>query len=242
MFVGVDGCRAGWFAVTIDTDGHWKAQVLEDAKHLWAECRKASLILIDIPIGLRDSSPEERLCDKEAREVLGPKRGSSVFPAPSRLALEATSYAAASRLNDKHTGRKLSKQSYAITGKIREVDALLDDDRVGKRLREVHPEVCFAALNRCSPMQHSKKTKEGFAERLDVLEAVFPQTHAVVAYALSNWLRKEVARDDVLDATAAAVTAFLGHGNLRTHPSQPERDSKGRPMEMAYYLLSALLP
>ena len=235
MFVGVDGCKAGWFAVLIDEKGQWSAAVFEDAKHLSAECQHASLILIDIPIGLRDSGHEERACDKEARKALGHRRGSSVFPAPCRPTLAAKSYSEGSAINRRHTGRGLSTQSWAIAAKIREVDDLLGGKPFDGRFRETHPEVCFATLNRCQPMQHSKKSQQGFAERLAVLRRVYQRTDAVVDHALSCWKRKEVAKDDILDALAAAVTAYLGRGDLRTHPAQPETDSKGRPMEIVYY-------
>lgn len=50
---------------------------------------------------------------------------------------------------------------------------------------------------------------------------------------------KKVARDDILDALAAAVTAKLGLGcpdnyQLRTLPECPPRDCKDLRMEMVY--------
>ena len=43
-----------------------------------------------------------------------------------------------------------------------------------------------------------------------------------------------VARDDVVDAMAAAVTAAAGDAALRTLPTRPPRDTCGLPMEMLY--------
>ena len=50
--------------------------------------------------------------------------------------------------------------------------------------------------------------------------------------------RNRVAKDDILDALAAAVTGWLagsGRGKLATLPSEPPKDAKGLPMEMVYW-------
>lgn len=112
-FVGVDGCRGQcWLEVILCGDGRAEARVFSDIFALWPECKAASLILIDIPIGLRDGGTLDRLCDKEARKKLGPKRGASVFPVPCRAALKADGYEEASEINRQRTGRKLSKLGY----------------------------------------------------------------------------------------------------------------------------------
>jgi len=50
--------------------------------------------------------------------------------------------------------------------KIREVDDLLSGSSAARaKIREVHPEVCFAGLNRGQPIAHDKKTVEGATER-----------------------------------------------------------------------------
>jgi predicted RNase H-like nuclease len=87
---------------------------------------------------------------------------------------------------------------------------------------EVHPEVCFWALNKCRPMKHNKKTKEGTAERVVLLRRVFPQveTH------LANRLRG-VGADDLLDAAAAAWTALRWHRNEAECVCTPELDEVG---------------
>ena len=86
MFVGVDGCRAGWLAIGLETEGNWQVNMFSDVSRLWDYHRQASLILIDIPIGLKTGGKAERRCDPEARKLLGPRR-SSVFPAPCREAI-----------------------------------------------------------------------------------------------------------------------------------------------------------
>ena len=235
-YIGVDACKAGWFAVTLTHERNWKTtNIFTDIFSLWNQRRDAILILIDIPIGLRESGFKERSCDKEARRLLGRKRGSSVFPTPCRTAIYAE-VTEASKVNKRLTGRKLSKQVLGIIPKIKQVDQLLLADKTArKHIREIHPEVCFWALNRGKPMKHSKKKGEGFLERLEVLLSVYPYTKKVVDYALQEYLRREVARDDILDALVAAVTAYKEKEGLLAIPENPEVDSKGLPMEMVYY-------
>jgi hypothetical protein len=56
------------------------------------------------------------------------------------------------------TGRAISKQTFNISPKIREVDLLMTA-ALQDRVYEVHPE-CFHALNG-SPLSHGKKKPEG---------------------------------------------------------------------------------
>lgn len=234
MFVGADGCHAGWFAVAIAKDGSWETGVFEDVESLWNKYRRASVILLDIPIGLREDGALERLCDKRARKLLGPKRGATVFPAPCRKATREETYREASRVNREMTGRGLSKQTWSIIPKIREVDELLASDKsAGSRIREIHPEICFWALA-CHPMQRSKKKREGFLERMEVLRSVYPRTDELVSQARAGFKSHDVAKDDILDALSAAVTAKVGKEKLVSLPEPPERDSRGLPMQMVY--------
>jgi predicted RNase H-like nuclease len=193
--------------------------------------------LIDIPIGLPDSGPDGRLCDREARQRLGRGRAASVFSAPARRTLAAASYPNALELNRQSTGRGLSRQAWGIVPKIRDIDALLGDNRVLRGvLRESHPELCFWALNGKQPMQYNKKQVSGQQERLRVLEQYFPQCHALFEQVCSEFLRRQVARDDIIDAMVCAVTAKQGHGSgYRTVPATPARDGKGLSMEIVYY-------
>lgn len=215
--------------------GEWNVGVERDFSRIWSRWQQADSVLVDIPIGLRDSGCEERLCDREARRVLGPPRSSSVFPAPCRPSLCANVYRDASRINERHTGRRLSRQSWAITRKIQEVDDLLQSHpRARNVIREIHPEVLFWALNCGKPMHHNKRTEDGFNERLKLLELRYPGSEAISASVLDTFARQEVGRDDVLDALAAAVAGKLGRGSLRSLPEHPELDSTGLPMEIVY--------
>jgi len=202
---------------------------------LWNNCKDASLILIDIPIGLVKEDSNERTCDKDARNLLGPNRGSSVFPVPCRDAVYAD-VTEASNINNKLTNRKLSKQVLGIIPKIKQVDQFLTSNNVAKlRIREVHPELCFWALNNRNPMLFNKKDRRGVQERKEVLFPRHPLCEFIFKYAEHTYRRKDVARDDILDAMVAAVTASKGEQVLVTVPSNHEVDSKGLLMGMVYY-------
>jgi predicted RNase H-like nuclease len=188
---------------------------------------RAELTLVDIPLGL-DDRRHFRACDLAARALLGARR-SSIFPVPVRAAVHARDYATASALNHAATGRKLSLQSWNICGKIAEADlALRNQPSLQVRLHESHPELCFAALNRWTPLSVSKKTREGQAERLALLER-----HTPGAVLPTGFPRSQVAPDDVLDAMVLAVSAALAvaHGLPRL-PATPEVDSFGLHMAL----------
>jgi predicted RNase H-like nuclease len=231
---GVDGCRAGWFYFWINgrVFGHGVTSALAKI----AAERTASVMLVDIPIGL-PSEHGTRDCDTEARKLLG-RRGASIFPAPCRAALDAESYEDACEVNERYTGRKLSLQCWNIVPKIREVDALLRGrGRARMRLRESHPELCFAALNGGRPMAAGKKSTAGFEERLAVLGRSWRPAERAAEQALAAYRRAEVARDDILDAMVLAVTASLPAGRRDTLPAKPRRDEKGLRMEMVRAVL-----
>ena len=233
MFVGVDGCRAGWFAIGLEADDHWQVDIFPDVSSLWDHHRGAALILIDIPIGLKTDGSAERRCDPQVRKLLGPRR-SSVFPAPCRDAIYASSYQEACDINQRLTGKRLSVENWNIIPKIREMDCLLSDDTAARgRIREIHPEFCFWGLAG-RPMQHAKKRSEGLSERTQLLQSIFPQTPDIINHALSTYRRKDVARDDILDALAAAVTGLMGGQDLASVPQEPEFDERGLRMEMVY--------
>lgn len=180
---GVDGCRGGWLCVTLEgTD--LKAFVCTSISDLLKATAGASVIAIDVPIGLPDRG--SRSCDCEARKLLGPPRGSSVFPAPVRGVLGETEYRDACERHYAIDERWLSKQAFAILPKIREVDQVVrQEPALQQRLREVHPEVSFA-LWKGQAMQHRKSRALGRAEREDIIETRWPGCRAQLAQSLGR--------------------------------------------------------
>ena len=229
---GADGCRAGWYGVCKNLDsGEVTGQVYRGIYELVFRQSEPLMLAIDIPIGLPDAGA--RQCDRAARRILKPGRASSVFPAPIRPLLAAGSYQEACQIRLAVDGRKISKQLWQILPKIREIDdLLLQNVRLQTRLREVHPELSFTALNDGKPMAFWKKRPEGFAERLPLLKGHFGDA---VEQALATRNPAECSPDDVLDAFAALWTAErIVRGEAQVLPEQPEKDRFGLRMEMVY--------
>ena len=228
---GVDGCRSGWFWVGLEPDGTIRDGVAGRLAELVDRARDTDRIFVDMPIGLQ---AEPRACDTLARKFLGRPRASSVFPPPAREALDHSVYAEASRRNHALTGRSLTKQTFAIMPRIREVDDLLRDNGKARRIvREIHPEVCFLGFAG-QAMTFNKKKQEGYQERIDALGIMRPGVAREVEDMAARYRGRGVERDDVVDAMAAAITAAAPPSALRTLPEPPETDSRDLPMEMVY--------
>ena len=240
VFVGVDGCREGWFTVALtetDSFGVFQFSKISDLYSFFCDGNTHVRILVDIPIGLVDSKSnfKRRFCDVKARSLLRPYRQSSVFPTPCREAIYARSYESACDINEEVTGKRLTKQTWGIVPKIREMnDFLIVTASAKEKIIEIHPEICFWALAG-KPMEHSKKENEGFNERKKLLQEICTSTDEIVQNALSKYRRKDVARDDILDALVASVTAKLSYQRgLKSIPEIPEKDSQGLPMQIVY--------
>jgi predicted RNase H-like nuclease len=146
--------------------------------------------------------------------------------------LHADSYSAAVEINREVLGKGLSKQSWAIAPKIGEIDELVRENSLARSLmREAHPEVCFWGLSG-KPMKHSKKSREGYLERMKVLKILERRAEELVAAAFLTHGSFYAGRDDIIDAFVLAVCARAE--NKQTLPKTPGRDSTGLPMEMVY--------
>ena len=231
--IGVDGCKAGWIAVSKD-EGELTYRIANTACELLAAFPNAERVLIDVPIGLPWRDEPIRPCDRLARSILGDRR-SSVFPVPCRAAVRAEAIGVARELNRDELGRSLSEQSWGICRKIREVDdLLLSKPGPGAKVREVHPEVCFWALAGRSPMKHNKRRSEGLRERLAILAAFEPNAARFFDFVLAEEPRRKVSADDVLDALVAFVTSSASNSQLASVRGVPASDERGLPMEMLY--------
>jgi len=223
---GVDGCRAGWIAFNVELPSLvTSVAVLDLPSLLKNRPNDLAFLAIDIPIGLLDGS---RACDKAARKLLRQPRGTSVFAAPCRAALTVKNHAEASAVNRQKTRRGLSQQAFHIGSKIKQVDDAITPE-CQQWAFEVHPEVCFWALNGERPMAHNKKMEAGFNERLGLLSPIFPE---IQRHLLNR--PPGVAKDDLLDAAAAAWTALRRHRGEAVCICSPERDEKGLAVAIFY--------
>ena len=216
LVIGVDGCKDGWVAASLNDSNTVSVTVHKKFADLLSAANGASCIGVDIPIGL----PVDgfRKADLEARGVLPLGLRKSVFMTPPREALEAATHAQGSTICKCLTGAGMSQQAYALRYKIFEVQPLAVRDA---RIFEVHPEVSFFALMReleTTVVLRSKKTWNGMWARWNALQAA----DVVVPTALGAGGLS--ACDDVLDAAVAAWTARRKLRGLAQ--SLPEKSSR----------------
>ena len=262
-YVGVDGCKGGWFSVGLEQNGNFcESIVFEKFGQLLEHYKDAELILVDMPIGLPDG-PDERECDPQARGKLKKHLKPSVFRVPTRhtidhIAREQGTHASASDVERKYAKRRgppesvgISKQAFNISPKIAEVDkALLNlSPSPTPQVKEVHPELCFWAMSGGKTLK-SKKTLKGKTVRLSILQAVDYRATKIFEKACSRVCNSDdkdvgkidVGLDDILDALAAAVTAYKGHtqGRFKHCPKAKTRRKTPRSCRWRWFTGSTI--
>jgi predicted RNase H-like nuclease len=214
---GVDGVPGGWVVARI-SGGRVAWSVVASAAAVLEATAGCAAVGVDIPLGLPvGTSP--RACDVACARRLGRAR-SSVFPAPPRPVLAASTPEEAFAVARRLTGRAISLQTFHIGPKIREWDALVLPDHVV----EVHPEVSVRTL---APEVGfaPKKTARGAGQRIAALARWLD-----VGEALGD-LPSGARLDDVLDALAAAWSAQRW-AEGRAEVLGEEVDDRGRPMRV----------
>ncbi len=223
---GVDACRRGWVAVSLEGPGPARSGgVRVDAVRVHAslaealEGEEASVVGIDMPLGLPESGWRE--ADRAARGLLGPRR-SSVFAIPPRAIWAQASYQAANQRCRELTGRGFSIQAWGLRAKLLEAD--LYRATCGHPLYEVHPELAFGALAG-APLAHSKHTEAGRGLRHEVLGRAGLVVPRVPLAPVT----------DTLDAAAVAWSAWrIATGQAVVIPGRPQLDGQGREIAIRY--------
>jgi predicted RNase H-like nuclease len=204
---GVDGTKGGWIAIVLD-DGRFGGDYFLPIDTDFASLRDAHVIAVDVPIGFGP-----RKADAAARHFL---RGASstVFNTPSREQVEAPF----------GPGLGLSAQSHALGARILHVTEVARSD---SRVREVHPEVSFRAMNDGQPVGNRKKSAGGALKRIELLQRYGIELVDLIETAPAPL-------DDVLDAAAAAWSARrILSGEAKTLPDPPE-EIDGYPIAIWY--------
>lgn len=247
--VGVDWSSGVWLAVAYDGGEYEEVATYDHIEAVWERYRGASSILVDVPIGLvsRDHKPDQdkelsRECDSLARAAVG-QRHSSVFTPPAREAAEevadGATYEEVMETNRDITGKGLTQQAKAISEGIAQVDRFLrnTDGEVRMTLEEAHPEVCFRAFAG-EELQYSKKTAQGFGERIEALASYSDQPESTVRKVTAELCQKEsdadIDVDDVIDAIALAIAASGDDDELHSLPEKPPRDAADLRMQIVY--------
>jgi predicted RNase H-like nuclease len=226
---GVDACRGGWVAVSLEaspaqtssapagpavtvTSGGCLAALLAP--------ERSAVVGIDMPLGLLETG--WRNADRAARGLLGPRR-SSVFAIPPRAVWAESSYRAANQRCRELTGQGFSIQAWGLRAKLLEANQYRET--CGHPLYEVHPELAFGALAG-APLAASKHTGAGRDLRRELLARAgieIPGGHPAALFG------------DILDAAAVAWSARrIAAGQAVTIPSVPQRDGQDREISIRY--------
>jgi len=175
-------------------------------------------LAVQAPLGGLDLAQRGgRRCDREARALLGHRRGAAVRSAPSRPTLESNAEAA----------EPLDAVSTALLPRYREVAAEMSPFRQ-RWIYEVRAELSFLELNGGVPLRYAKRFEVGRAERRALLEEQLPGVDRLLDAPLPG-----VTLVNLLDAAACLWTArrIVGHAMVRL-PEDPEWDSEGMLMAL----------
>jgi len=226
VLAGVDGCKFGWLCITKDLNsGIIKSQIFSSATELFDQNPQPQIFAIDIPIGIPDEG--SRQCDVLARKMLGPKRGTSVFPAPIRSALKSNTRDEADAVTRSVDGRGVSPFSWSLYPKINAVDhVLVSNHELREKVFEIHPELSFMALNNRNPILEPKRESKGESMRRVLVNNYFGTN--IFDLVRQQFSATNVGNDDINDAFAALWTAErLFNGKAKVIPDVIEFDSLG---------------
>ena len=242
---GVDACRRGWVAVTLEASGAVgpldavpaSVRVHGSLASLLAT-DPVAVVGIDMPLGLLESGWRE--ADRAARGLLGPRR-SSVFAIPPEAVWAEPSYQAANQRCRELTGQGFSIQAWGLRAKLLEANRYRQAR--GHPLYEVHPELAFGAMAG-APLPYSKHTAPGRELRRDLLASagiVLPAgLSGAVAFPAGVASAPSPATaaapvTDTLDAAAVAWSAWrIATDQAIILPDSPQFDRQGRQITIRY--------
>jgi predicted RNase H-like nuclease len=240
---GVDACKRGWVAVTLQAPGpvlacvrmHASlAGVLDDG--LGSD--PARIVGIDMPLGLVEAGWRD--ADRLARGLLGPRR-SSIFAIPPRSVWTQATYQAANQRCRELTGQGFSIQAWGLRPKLLEANEYVQT--CGHQMYEVHPELAFGAIAG-APLPHSKHTDPGRDLRRDLLAAagiILPAAASRTVTSHGDTYRTATSSApklpviDTMDAAAAAWSAWrIAAGTAVVLPDQPQFDRHGHEITIRF--------
>ena len=222
IVAGVKPCATGWLVAAAKLHGTTFApeepRVIDTFIEVLDQRPAFAAIALNAPIGYLESfKPGGRSCDREARALLGPRRGAAVPSAPVRGQIEGDQQSSDDGLN-------------AVTRKLlpryREVAAEMAPYRQ-RSVYEVNSDLSFYQLNEDAPMQWSKRTAQGREERLALLARKIPGVERIADAVIPR-----VPSHHLLDVAAFMWTArrIFAKAAVRI-PMDPEWDELGLRME-----------
>lgn len=226
LICGVEPVPKGWLVVSARLQGITAHPQEPEVYATFAEILDYRPSFEVIAIHCHLSFPEEdtkggRTCDKLARKLLGWPRSGAIGSPPSRHYLRTGDLDARAR-------KGLNPINARMMRRYAEVAEEMQPYRQ-RQVFEVHPELSFFGLNDEKPMQHSKHTDEGIAERRKLVESKIPGADVV----LDATVPGGVTTRHLLDAMADMVTArrIAARAVIRL-PQDPEWDEQGVRMEL----------
>ena len=217
---GVEPCPGGWFVVPGKLQG---VSLFPEPPSVVASITEVrdtrpsyDIIALHAPIGLPgERLPGGRACDRQARKLLGIRRGAAVTAPPSRSVVYDAS------------GEGLSAVVRAQLARIREVQRDVASYHQ-RTVFEVHPELGFYQLNEDAPLRYAKRTRLGIDERLALLQARMPGLERVLNN-LPDGVRLATVLDACVDLWTARRIAARAVARL---PEVPEWNEDGLRMEL----------
>jgi predicted RNase H-like nuclease len=209
---GIDGCLNGWVVASSTS-----VDVIRTFDEI---VDNFDVIGIDMPIGL-PRSPARR-ADAQARAFLR-TRSSTIFPTPPRDIVETCfDYTTANAQHRARHGKGLTRQSFNLFPKIREVDRAARAIRHGPpTLVEIHPDCAFARMaGRPLP---AKRSARGRDDRVRLVEQCFGAVPIAARGAQEH---------DVLDAWAVLWSARRYAAGTHVTFGDGETDDAGLPMRI----------
>lgn len=178
ILAGVEPVPGGWLVAPGNLQGitlsPQPAYVLDTLADVLDYRPSFTVVALHAPVGLTDAAGEQRLCDVNAKELLG-RRAGAAQPAPSRRILDAESLEEAQTIDpsfDIVRWRSLSKAAEAI----REVQSWRQ-----RVVWEVNPELAFRQMNEGVPPAFGRRSILGRQERRDLLLAKLPGAERCLA-------------------------------------------------------------
>ncbi|WP_460053596.1 DUF429 domain-containing protein [Spirochaeta dissipatitropha] len=261
---GIDAAGGGWVIATISEQKDWDIDFVVSPRDsrmhsheiyipskLVEYIVRSTLTFIDMPVGLvsgdliRENNIDPEMAQhrefavrrmlvqklpKSARSI------ASIFPVPVAEAVYTEDYAKAREVNKEIIGKSISKQSWNLVYRIKQIQAVIEllPGIVGNLL-ESHPETIFRLLySRYSDVPlPSKSSQEGIDARLNMLEDQLPGARDAFNITWDHLDRgTRIQKDDILDAMILAVdamhsaekglvyTAILGDGEVEELPME----------------------
>jgi predicted RNase H-like nuclease len=217
---GVEPCPGGWFVVSGKLQGvslfPEPPQVLASITDVLDSRPPYEIIALHAPIGLPgERTPGGRACDRQARKLLGTRRGAAITAPPTRSDVYDAS------------GEGLSAVVRAQLRRIREVQRDVASYHQ-RSVYEVHPELGFYQLNEDTALRYGKRTHLGIEERLNLLKARMPGLERVLDN-VPDGIRLPTVLDACVDLWTARRIAARAVARL---PEVPEWNEDGLRMEM----------